>query len=145
MPRRFAITPDRRDKLLNALRAGALYRDAAEAAGIPWSTWTDWSRGVRSGECNDDDVIELVAAAREAYHAANTGLTSVLAKASAKDWRAALALLQHRQGDPHAQSKRRLDRLQADLAELQLLDRRKGGSATVVIELPASLARPREV
>ena len=34
MPRRFAITPERRDKLLNALRAGALYRDAAVMADI---------------------------------------------------------------------------------------------------------------
>ena len=59
MPRRFAITPERRDKLLNALRAGALYRDAAGAAGIPWSTWTDWCREVKAERCNDPDVVGL--------------------------------------------------------------------------------------
>ena len=67
MPRRFAITPERRDKLLNALRAGALYRDAAGAAGIPWSTWTDWCREVKAERCNDPDVVALVEAAREAW------------------------------------------------------------------------------
>lgn len=48
MPRRHAITPARRDHMLANLRAGALYRDAAGAAGIPWSTWTDWCRDVRA-------------------------------------------------------------------------------------------------
>jgi len=59
MAPRCAITPAKRDGMLRALRGGALYRDAAEAAGIPWSTWTDWSRAVKAGECNDDDVVAL--------------------------------------------------------------------------------------
>ena len=50
--------------MLANLRAGALYRDAAGAAGIPWSTWTDWCRDVRDGTCADEDVVELVTAAR---------------------------------------------------------------------------------
>ena len=89
MPRRHAITPARRDHMLANLRAGALYRDAAGAAGIPWSTWTDWCRDVRDGTCADEDVIELVTAARAAYAAANVGLTAVVVKAAQKDWRAA--------------------------------------------------------
>lgn len=144
MPHPHVITTDRRDKMLAALRGGALYRDAAEAAGIPWSTWTDWSRAVRKGECNHPDVIELVGAARVAYRGTNTGLTATVAKAAAKDWRAAAWLLEHRQGDAAAKSKRRLARLEADLAALALKSRQGGAPTTVVIELPASLARPRE-
>jgi hypothetical protein len=117
MPRRFAITPDRRDKLLNALRAGALYRDAAEAAGIPWSTWTDWSRAVKAGECNDDDVTALVAAAREAYAATNVGLTASVAKASQKDWRAAAWLAEHRQGASKAAAEARRAQHEATIAK----------------------------
>ncbi len=117
MPRRFAITPDRRDKLLNALRAGALYRDAAEAAGIPWSTWTDWSRAVKAGECNDDDVTALVAAAREAYAATNVGLTASVAKASQKDWRAAAWLAEHRQGASKAAADARRAQHEATIAK----------------------------
>ncbi len=117
MPRRFAITPDRRDKLLNALRAGALYRDAAEAAGIPWSTWTDWVRNVKAGECNDDDVVALVAAAREAYAATNVGLTASVANASQKDWRAAAWLAEHRQGALKAAADARRAQHEATIAK----------------------------
>lgn len=117
MPRRFAITPERRDKLLNALRAGALYRDAAGAAGIPWSTWTDWSRAVTRGECEDDDIVALVAAAREAYATTNVGLAATVAKASQKDWRAAAWLAEHRQGAPKAAADARRAQHEATIAK----------------------------
>lgn len=117
MPRRFAITPERRDKLLNALRAGALYRDAAGAAGIPWSTWTDWCREVKAERCNDPDVVALVEAAREAYAATNVGLAASVAKASRKDWRAAAWLAEHRQGDPKARHDEKRARWEAEVAK----------------------------
>ena len=117
MPRRCAITKERRDKLLNALRAGALYRDAAGAAGIPWSTWTDWSRAVTKGECNDDDVIALVIAAREAYATTNVGLAASIAKASSKDWRAAAWLAEHRQGAPRQAAEARRAQHEATVAK----------------------------
>ena len=117
MPRRFAITPERRDKLLNALRAGALYRDAAGAAGIPWSTWTDWCREVKAERCNDPDVVALVEAAREAYAATNVGLAASVAKASQKDWRAAAWLAEHRQGDPKARHDEKRARWEAEVAK----------------------------
>jgi hypothetical protein len=116
MPRRHAISPERRDKMLTNLRAGGLYRDAAVAAGIPWSTWTDWCRDVRDGTCTDEDVIALVTAAREAYATTNIGLAATLAKASQKDWRAALALMEHRQGDPKARHDEKRARYEAEIA-----------------------------
>lgn len=117
MPRRFAITPERRDKLLNALRAGALYRDAAGAAGIPWSTWTDWCREVKAERCNDPDVVALVEAARVAYATTNVGLAASVAKASQKDWRAAAWLAEHRQGAPKAAADARRAQHEATIAK----------------------------
>lgn len=117
MAPRHAITPEKRDRMLAALRGGALYRDAAEAAGIPWSTWTDWSRSVTRGECTDDDVTALVAAARVAYHTTNTGLTAAVAKASQKDWRAAAWLAEHRQGAPKAAADARRAQHEATIAK----------------------------
>lgn len=116
MAPRHAITREKRDRMLTALRGGALYRDAAEAAGIPWSTWTDWCRAVKAGECNDDDVTALVAAAREAYAATNVGLTATVAKASQKDWRAAAWLAEHRQGAPKAAADARRAQHEATIA-----------------------------
>ena len=117
MPRRHAITPARRDHMLANLRAGALYRDAAGAAGIPWSTWTDWCRDVRDGTCTDEDVIELVTAARAAYAAANVGLTAVVVKAAQKDWRAAAFAIEHRQGAPKAAADARRAQHEATIAK----------------------------
>ena len=117
MPRRHAITPDRRDHMLANLRAGALYRDAAGAAGIPWSTWTDWCRDVRDGTCTDEDVLELVTAARAAYAAANVGLTAVVVKAAQKDWRAAAFAIEHRQGAPKAAADARRAQHEATIAK----------------------------
>jgi len=117
MPRPFALTREKRDKMLVALRAGALYRDAAESAGIPWSTWTDWSRRVRDGECSDPDVLALVTAAREAYASTNVGLAASVAKASQKDWRAAAWLAEHRQGAPKAAADARRAQHEATIAK----------------------------
>lgn len=145
MPRAHAITREKRDLLLNALRAGALYRDAAEAAGIPWRTWMDWSKSVREGTCTNDDVRDLVERAREAYAAANVGLAATVSKAATQDWRAAAWQLDHRRGDPKARHDARRARWEADIAKAEA-DKAAAGqqTPTVVIELPASLVRPRE-
>lgn len=117
MGRAHAITREKRDRLLNALRAGALYRDAAESAGIPWSTWTDWCREVKAERCNDPDVVALVEAAREAYATTNVGLAASVAKASQKDWRAAAWLAEHRQGAPKQAAEARRAQHEATIAK----------------------------
>lgn len=117
MPRPHAITAAKRDKMLLSLRGGALYRDAAEAAGIPWTTWTDWCRAVREDRCDNPDVVELVTEARQAYAAANKGLTAMVAKSAAKDWRAAAWLLEHRQGASKAAAEARRAQHEATIAK----------------------------
>ena len=105
-----------RAAIINALLAGNTYRDACEAAGIPWSTWRDWSRQHREGGHPDPDVDSLIAEARIAYAKASTAITAQVRIAGAKDWRASAFLLQHRQGDPKARHDTRRARYEAEIA-----------------------------
>jgi hypothetical protein len=145
MGRAHAITREKRDQMLAALRAGALYRDAAESAGIPWRTWMDWSRSVREGACTNDDVRELVERARSAYAGANVGLAATVSKAAQKDWRAAAWQLDHRRGDPKARHDAKRARWEARLTKAEVAKAEsQSQQPVVVIELPASLVKPRE-
>ena len=116
MPRPVAFRKTMREAIINALLAGNTYRDACEAAGIPWSTWRDWSRQHREGGHPDPDVDALIAEARIAYAKASTAITAQVRIAGAKDWRASAFLLQHRQGDPKARHDTRRARYEAEIA-----------------------------
>ncbi len=116
MPRPVAFRAAMRAAIINALLAGNTYRDACEAAGIPWSTWRDWSRQHREGGHPDPDVDSLIAEARIAYAKASTAITAQVRIAGAKDWRASAFLLQHRQGDPKARHDTRRARYEAEIA-----------------------------
>ena len=118
MPRPVAFRPEMRADVLNALHAGATYRDACESAGIPWRTWCDWSKAHREREGGhpDPDVDALVADARIAYAKASTSMVAQVRVSSKKDWRAAAWLLDHRQGDPKARSDERRAKFDADVA-----------------------------
>lgn len=116
MPRPVAFRKTMREAIINALLAGNTYRDACEAAGIPWSTWRDWSRQHREGGHTDPDVDALIAEARIAYAKASTAITAQVRIAGAKDWRASAFLLQHRQGDPKARHDTRRARYEAEIA-----------------------------
>lgn len=117
MPRPVAFRKTMREAIINALLAGNTYRDACEAAGIPWSTWRDWSRQHREGGHPDPDVDALIAEARIAYAKASTAITAQVRIAGAKDWRASAFLLQHRQGDPKARHDARRARWEAEVAK----------------------------
>lgn len=117
MAPRCAITREKRDKMLLALRGAAYYRDAAEAAGIPWRTWMDWCKAVDRETCEDPDVIALVHEARIAYHSASTGMMATVAVATKKDWRAAAWLMDHRRGDPKARHDEKRARYEAEVAK----------------------------
>mgnify|MGYP006350769045 CR=1 FL=1 len=117
MPRPIAFRKTMREAIINALLAGNTDRDACEAAGIPWSTWRDWSRQHREGGHPDPDVDALIAEARVAYAKASTAITAQVRIAGAKDWRASAFLLQHRQGDPKARHDTRRARYEAEVAK----------------------------
>lgn len=140
-----AITREKRDKMMAALRAGALYRDAALAAGIGWSTWMNWTRDVREGTCTSEEVIDLVTRARATYARTNVDLHTVISKAAAKDWKAAAWQLQHRQGDPKARHDAKRAQWEAEWSKARAEEAGKGvQTPVVVVELPESLLKPRE-
>ena len=112
----FAYREEMRATLLGALSQGSTYRAATGAAGIPWSTWTDWTRTVRAGTCDDADVESLVLDARRTYEAASVALATNINVASAEDWKAAAWLLDHRQGDPKARHDEKRARYEAEIA-----------------------------
>ena len=112
----FAFDAAMRPTLLGALSQGSTYRAATGAAGIPWSTWTDWTRTVRAGTCDDPDVESLVLDARRTYEAASVALATNINTASVEDWKAAAWLLDHRQGDPKARHDEKRARWEAEIA-----------------------------
>jgi len=103
--------------MLEALAAGATYRDACGKVGIPWQTWCGWCREVRDGACNDPDVEALVVDARKTYAGATVSLTATVRVASQKDWKAAAFLMQHRVGSPKARHDTRRARYEAAIAK----------------------------
>lgn len=138
MPRATAFRASHRG-IIEKLLASATYRDACAAVGIPWQTWMEWCRAVKEGRCNDPDVEALVNDARQAYGAASVGLMAQVKIASAKDWKAAAWLLDHRRGDPKAASDARRARHEAAAAS----DRSGQGTTADVVYVPAVLATPR--
>lgn len=117
MGRRYALSAAQRAPLIEALTAGATYRDACGKVGIPWQTWCRWCREVRDGVCEDPDVTELVTEARRSYAGASVGLVATVRVASKKDWKAAAFLLQHRIGSPKARHDARRARYEAEIAK----------------------------
>jgi hypothetical protein len=106
-----------REAVLNALLSGSTYRDACEAAGIPWRTWCDWSKVWRAeGSHPDSDIDALITDARVAYAKASNAITAQVRIAGGKDWRAAAFLLEHRRGDPKARHDEKRARWEAEVA-----------------------------
>jgi hypothetical protein len=97
MTRRPAFRVEMRKPMLDALAAGATYRSACGAAGIPMTTWWRWCRDVDSGACDNAAVVALVADARKTYHQVTNAHVARVAVAGAKDWRASAWLIEKRE------------------------------------------------
>jgi len=117
MTRPIALRPEQHRPLIDALTAGATYRDAVGSVGIPWPTWCSWTKAVREGKPVDPKILALVTQARAAYHKATTVITAQVRVAAAKDWRAAAFLLDHRRGAPKAKHDEKRARWEAEIAE----------------------------
>lgn len=137
-----------REVMVQRLRGGSTFRDACTLAGIPWRTWKDWRRAVEveGRHLDDPDAEALVLAAREAHSAATADLMAHVVVAAPADWKAAAWAVEYRQGSAKRAADQRRAHHEARLAKAKADEAAKGGGAapTVVIELPASLARPRE-
>ena len=94
MPRPTKLTPETSEAILTALSIGATYKDAAEAAGVEYATFNNW---MQTGEqAKSGKFFEFFYAVRQTEARARLKYLSQIAKASEKDWRAALEYLKRR-------------------------------------------------
>lgn len=83
--------------MIPALLAGNTYRDACEAASLPWTTWKRWARQTRDGDATPE-IAAFVASAREAHGKATVALIANVNVHGRKDWRASMSLVEFRAG-----------------------------------------------
>lgn len=120
-------TPLLRKRLLAALGAGCPWRVACQAAGLTWSTWTRWLRAARQGTEQDPLVARLVADAEQAHGAATAGLVAEVYRAGSTDWRAAMGLLDYREGSERRRHEATRAHWEAKLAKAKVQAVAKGG------------------
>jgi hypothetical protein len=82
-PRPLKYTPERADKLIQAIRVGATFRLACQYAGISEDTFARWRKGRQGAPA---DFAERV---KEAEGAGAIGWLAVIEKAMTEHWQAA--------------------------------------------------------
>lgn len=94
MARPTKFTPEVTETILNALKIGATYKDASEAAGVDYMTFRTW---MERGEAGKKPFNEFFEAVRKAEAQARLNYLTTIAQAAAKgDWKAAEAYLKRR-------------------------------------------------
>lgn len=136
-------TPEMHAAFVAAMRVGATFRDACEAAGLAWPTWNLWRARVEDrGENPGRGIVAMVREARLARGQATQSLVNAVNTAAASDYRAALGLLEYRA----TAERRRYDASRAHweavLAKRRALEA-SGSSGSDVVYVPAVLATPR--
>ena len=97
MARPTKLTPELRERIVQAQKAGNYAEAACRAAGISSSTFYRWmERGEREERGIYRDFFEAI---RRAEAEAEVHAVAVLRRAMAEDWRAALAYLERRHPD----------------------------------------------
>ena len=124
MARSNAYTPEAHASIVQALRAGATYRSACQAARLSWTTWKGWKRAVWRGQpVPDPRIADFVSEAEAAHAQATNSLIARVNLAGAKDWRAAMSLIEFRS----TAERRRWDLVKAR-AEARIAQKRLDGS-----------------
>jgi hypothetical protein len=94
MARPTKLTPATSDAIIKALSIGATYKDAAEAAGVDYTTFQGWMNKGR--DAKKGAFFTFFNAVRQTEAEARMYYLSVIAQAAPKDWRAALEFLKRR-------------------------------------------------
>ena len=135
-----------REVLLPELLAGSTFRDACALAGLSWNTWKAWRRvvEVQHKHLDDPDAEALVRDARKAHSRARAEMLKHVTAAAPDDWKAAAWMVEYSAGAEKRAADQRRAHHEARLAKAKADEAEKGGTAPVVVlELPASLVRPR--
>jgi len=87
MGRKSKLTPERQERIINAIRAGSYVETAAALAGIHRDTLYDW---LKRGRSEEEPYATFLAAMNEALASAELRDVMAISKAVADgDWRAA--------------------------------------------------------
>ena len=136
-----------REVMLKRLRGGATFRDACASARIDWREWKRWRRIVEDerGTTGDPDKDALVMDARAAHSDATCDMLEGITAKAPDDWKAAAWLVEYRAEAAMRRHQQSRAYHEARIAKAKADAESSGkGPPTVVIELPSSLARPRE-
>ena len=95
MARPSKLTPETQAAIVDAILHGATYKDAAEAAGVWYTTFNEWMQ--RGEAAKVGQYYEFNHAVRKAEAQCRLNMTRVIQSAAAKgDWKAAEAYLRRR-------------------------------------------------
>ena len=95
MARPSKLTPETHAAIVDAILHGATYKDAAESAGVWYTTFNDWMQ--RGEQAKSGQYYEFYDAIRQAEAQCRLNMTRVIQSAAAKgDWKAAEAYLRRR-------------------------------------------------
>ena len=94
MGRRTKLTPEVQDRILQAVRAGLRYREAALAAGIDERTFYNWKR--RGEEAKSGIYFQFFQSLKEAEARGELALLARIQAASQETWQAAAWILERR-------------------------------------------------
>ena len=95
MARPSKLTPETHAAIVDAILHGATYKDAAEAAGVWYTTFNEWMQ--RGEAAKAGQYYEFNHAVRQAEAQCRLNMTRVIQSAAAKgDWKAAEAYLRRR-------------------------------------------------
>ena len=95
MARPSKLTPETHAAIVDAILHGATYKDAAEAAGVWYTTFNDWMQ--RGEQAKSGQYYEFYDAVHQAEAQCRLNMTRVIQSAAAKgDWKAAEAYLRRR-------------------------------------------------
>ena len=94
MARPSKLTPETRDIIIEGIRLGLRYDDAALAAGVSYQTIRNW---VKKGEENKSGkYVEFLDALKVAEGEGEKMLVALIQKAARKQWQAAAWILERR-------------------------------------------------
>jgi len=96
MPRRTKLTPDTKEAVLKALRAGNSRRDSALYAGISETTFYSWMARGREGEALYSEFLEAVEKAEAQSVVRNV---AIIQRAAEETWQAAAWWLERKRPD----------------------------------------------
>ena len=98
MARPTKLNDDTHKAIVDAIKIGATYKDAAGAAGVDYTTFLNWM--ARGGKAKSGKFFEFFNAVGRAKSQAILNYTTTIATAAAKgEWRAALEYLKRRDPD----------------------------------------------